>query len=90
MLKSYFNVSITISIVFTIILYSLLPALAYSQQQQFGFANQSTTIITKNQINNDRQNSSPSHTFSAYTTTGKNNNHNNNNSTSRGNSSTLK
>jgi peptidoglycan/xylan/chitin deacetylase (PgdA/CDA1 family) len=69
MLKSYFDVTITITIVFTIILYPLLPTLDHGQQQ-FAFAYQ--TII-KNQINN-RQNESPSYyTFSAYTTGGQNN-----------------
>jgi peptidoglycan/xylan/chitin deacetylase (PgdA/CDA1 family) len=81
-LKSYLDVTITLILVFTIILYPLLPTLAHSEQ--FALAYQ-TTII-KNQINNYRQNSSMNHTFSAYTITGVNNNHNNNNSTSRGNS----
>jgi peptidoglycan/xylan/chitin deacetylase (PgdA/CDA1 family) len=84
MMKSYFDVTITLILVFTIILYPLLPpTLAHSQR--FALAYQ-TTII-KNQINNDRQNSSMNHSFSAYTITGESNNHNNNsNSTSRGNS----
>src|ERR671930_1872899 len=79
MLKSYFDDTITITILFTIILYLVLPTLAHSQQQ-FGFAYQ-TTII-KNQIN-DRQNRSMNYRFSASTITGENIDNHNNNSTGR-------
>ena len=43
MQRSYFDITITIIIVFTIILYPLLPTLAHSRQQQFAFAYQTTT-----------------------------------------------
>jgi uncharacterized BrkB/YihY/UPF0761 family membrane protein len=66
--RSHFDIRITITILFTFILYSLLSNLAYGQQQQqqkqFAFANQTTAII-KNQINNNKQNKPAS--FSVHT-----------------------
>src|ERR671923_248124 len=56
MQKSYFGVTITITIVFAIIIYPLLPILAHGQQQLFPFSYPTTTTnttTTKDQINND-------------------------------------
>src|SRR5690242_4748753 len=58
-MKSYFHVTVTIIILFIIILYPLLPTLVYSQQQQqqqFAFAYQ--TIIN-NQTDNKVHNNNP-------------------------------
>jgi peptidoglycan/xylan/chitin deacetylase (PgdA/CDA1 family) len=78
MQKSYFDVTITIAIVFTIILYPLLPTLAHSQQQQFALVYQTTT--TKNQTNKSSIQNKPAsyYSFSAYIRTRYNNNNNSN------------
>ena len=60
--KSYFDFTVTATILFTIILFLLLPALAY-EDQQLAFANQTT--ITKNQINN---NDNPANAYTNSTT----------------------
>jgi hypothetical protein len=55
MQRSYFGVTITIAIVFTIILYPLLPNIArgQQQQQQFAFAYQTITTATITGHNNN-------------------------------------
>ena len=59
MQRRCFDVAITIAIVFTIILYPLLPTLAHSQQQQqqLAFAYQKTTITGDNNNNPSGSNS---------------------------------
>jgi hypothetical protein len=83
MQKSYFGFTITIAILFTIVLYPLLRILAHGQQQQlfpFSYPTTTTTTTTKNQINNDIQNeSTTSYSFSADAKKRENSNNNDNN-----------
>ena len=58
MLKNFFSVTITINMIFIIILYPLFPTLAHSQQQQQLFPFLPPTNTIKDQINNDIQNES--------------------------------
>jgi peptidoglycan/xylan/chitin deacetylase (PgdA/CDA1 family) len=58
MLKSFSGVTITISMIFIIILYPLFPTLVHSQQQQQVFPFLPPTNTMKDQINNDIQNES--------------------------------
>ena len=87
MQKSYFGVTITITIVFAIIIYPLLPILAHGQQQLFPFSYPTTTTnttTTKDQINNNIQNKSTttSYSFSADSKKGENTNNDNNDNNS--------
>ena len=52
MQKTYFDFTITITLLFTIIISMLLPALAYDDYSQLASANQQATM-TENQINNN-------------------------------------
>src|SRR5919106_359918 len=58
MLKSFSSGTITISMIFIIILYPLFPTLVHSQQQQQVFPFLPPTNTMKDQINNDIQNES--------------------------------
>ena len=60
--RTYFDFAIIVTLLFTIILSLLLPALAYDDRQ-LAFANQTT--MTKNQINN---NDNPANAYSNSTT----------------------
>jgi peptidoglycan/xylan/chitin deacetylase (PgdA/CDA1 family) len=71
MQKSYFDVTIIIAILFTIILYPLLPTLAHGQQQQLFPFSYPTTTTTENQT---QDKSTTSSSFSDYAEKGENNN----------------
>jgi peptidoglycan/xylan/chitin deacetylase (PgdA/CDA1 family) len=73
MQKSYFDVTIIIGILFTIILYPLLPTLAHGQQQQLFPFSYPTTMTTANQSQNE---STTSYSFSAHYKKADNNNAN--------------
>jgi hypothetical protein len=74
MQKTYFNVAITITILFTIILCLLLPVLDHNDQQSV-FAYQT---MAKNQINDSQNNPAISGSPSTSKTKEYNDNNNNN------------